>query len=103
MGSPCSLPGASLRTRRWLRPQRRERRWPDDTMHPQNAREERDRERDLPDMEFCEFEARAAGEDGGERQARGLRFEIVPERTECTAPFAVNGHHAVHGGDEQRT
>jgi uncharacterized membrane protein len=44
------LPGASSRTPRWLRPQRQERRWPDDTMHPQNAREERDRERDLPDM-----------------------------------------------------
>jgi hypothetical protein len=29
--------------------------------------------------------------------------ELVPERAECTAPLAVNGHHAVNGRDEQRT
>src|ERR1700676_4129611 len=54
-------------------------------------------------MELGKVEAGAAGEDSGERQARGLRFELVPERAERTAPFAVNGHHAVQDRDEQRT
>src|ERR1700719_3417785 len=72
-------------------------------MQPENAREKRDRERDLPDMELGKFQAGAAGEDGGERQARGLRLELVPERAERTAPFAVNGHYAVQGRDEHRT
>ena len=72
-------------------------------MQPDNAREKRDRERDLPDLELGKFEARAAGKDGGERHERGLLFELVPERAERTASFAVDGHHAVQGRDEQRT
>jgi hypothetical protein len=54
-------------------------------------------------MELGKFEAGAAGENGGERQARGLAFEFLPARAECTPPFAVNGRHAIYGRDEQRT
>src|SRR5262249_19228586 len=72
-------------------------------MQPENAREKHGRERNLPELELGKFEAGAAGEDGGERQARGLLFELVPDRAESPAPFAVNGDHAIDGRDEQRT
>jgi hypothetical protein len=80
-----------------LRPYGPERRRPDDAVQPENAEEKRDSERGLPHMELGKFKAGAASEDGGEQQARGLPFELVPDhpgvprrlRSIDTVPFTA--------------
>ena len=72
-------------------------------MQPEHTGEKSDGQRDLPGAELRDFEACAASQDGGERQARGLLFELIPSRAERVAPFAIDRHHAVHHRDEQRS
>src|SRR5690242_10088261 len=69
-------------------------------MQKERSDKESERERHAPERELRKAKLVAAGDDGGEGKARGLRRKRLPTCAHGVLPFAVDRRHAVQRGDE---